>query len=379
MISLIEKIRAGNNLSAFDVQEAAAFLLSDSIEAKTKADFLTALHDKGESASEIASFVRVLLERAVPLEIEEVDGPIVDVCGTGGDGIDLFNVSTAITFVLAAGGATVVKHGNRGVTSRSGSADVLEALGVAIDLEPDDLRECIKRLGCGFVFARTYHPAFRALAEMRLRLARRQQRTIFNLLGPLLNPARPKRQLIGVFSPHLTMLFADVLRRLDCERAWIVSGTAVDSLTMDDVSTIGPTVIAEVNCGKITSAVLDTRWLGIPQATLPELTGGDSEKNRRVAALACRFETRQATRWPYSKCVTRYNRSRLRSSATAKDVRSTGPRRAMTNEVARSRSSSEKSCGIWFTFTPTPRTARCGAFGCARISTNTPATLRFSI
>jgi anthranilate phosphoribosyltransferase len=278
MISLIEKIRAGNDLSAFDVQEAAAFLLSDSIEAKTKADFLTALHDKGESASEIASFVRVLLERAVPLEIE-VDGPIVDVCGTGGDGIDLFNVSTAITFVLAAGGATVVKHGNRGVTSRSGSADVLEALGVAIDLEPDDLRECIKRLGCGFVFARTYHPAFRALAEMRLRLARRQQRTIFNLLGPLLNPARPKRQLVGVFSPDLTMLFADVLRRLGCERAWIVSGTAVDSLTMDDVSTIGPTVIAEVNSGKITSAVLDTRWLGIPQATLPELTGGDARTN----------------------------------------------------------------------------------------------------
>src|SRR5437588_3475046 len=279
MISLIEKIRAGNDLSAFDVQEAAAFLLSDAIEAKTKADFLTALHEKGESASEIASFVRVLLERAVPLEIDGIGGPIIDVCGTGGDGIDLFNVSTAVTFVLAAGGATVVKHGNRGVTSQSGSADVLEALGIAIDLEPDDLRECIKRLGCGFVYARTYHPAFRALAEMRVRLARRQQRTIFNLLGPLLNPARPKRQLIGVFSPYLTMLFADVLRRLDCERAWIVSGTAVDSLTMDDVSTIGPTVIAEVNSGKITSAVLDTRWLGIPQATLPELTGGDARTN----------------------------------------------------------------------------------------------------
>src|SRR5438034_2002464 len=278
MISLIEKIRAGNNLSAFDVQKAAAFLLSDSIEAKTKADFLTALHDKGESASEIASFVRVLLERAVPLEIE-VDGPIVDVCGTGGDGIDLFNVSTAVTFVLAAGGATVVKHGNRGVTSRSGSADVLEALGVAINLEPDDLRECIKRVGCGFVFARTYHPAFRALAEMREQLARRRQRTIFNLLGPLLNPARPKRQLIGVFSPHLTMLFADVLRQLDCEHAWIVSGTVFDTLTMDDVSTIGPTVVAEVKSGKVTSAVLDTRWLGIPQATLPELTGGNAKTN----------------------------------------------------------------------------------------------------
>src|SRR5881394_1896939 len=279
MISLIEKIRAGNDLSAFDVQEAAAFLLSDSIEAKTKADFLTALHKKGESAGEIAGFVRVLLERAVPLQIDGAREPIIDVCGTGGDGIDLFNVSTAITFILAAGGATVVKHGNRRVTSRSGSADVLEALGVAIDFEPDDLRECIKRLGCGFVFARTYHPAFRALAEMRQQLARRHQRTIFNLLGPLLNPSRPKRQLIGVFSPDLTALFADVLRRLDCQHAWIVSGTAVDMLSMDDVSTIGPTVVAEVNSGKITSAVMDTRWLGIPQATLPELTGGNAKTN----------------------------------------------------------------------------------------------------
>ncbi|HKS31898.1 MAG TPA: anthranilate phosphoribosyltransferase [Chthoniobacterales bacterium] len=279
MIALTERVRGGNDLSALDVQEAVAFLLSDSIEAKTKADFLTALHEKGESASEIASFVRVLLERAVPLEIEGNAGPIIDVCGTGGDGIDLFNVSTAITFILAAGGATVVKHGNRRVTSQSGSADVLEALGIAIDLEPEDLRECIKRLGCGFVYARTYHPAFRALAEMRLRLARKNQRTIFNLLGPLLNPARPKRQLVGVFAPHLTRLFAEVLSQLDCERAWIVSGTAVDTLTLDDVSTIGPTSVAELNAGKITSAVLDTRWLGIPQATLPELVGGDARAN----------------------------------------------------------------------------------------------------
>src|SRR5438094_5871477 len=263
MTSLIEKIRAGNDLSAFDVQEAAAFLLSDSIEAKTKADFLTVLHDKGESAHEIASFVRVLLERAVPLEIEEIGGPIIDVCGTGGDGIDLFNVSTAVTFVLAAGGATVVKHGNRGVTSRRGSAEVLEAVGVEIDLEPDDLRECIKRVGCGFVFARTYHPAFRVLAEMRQQLARRHQRTIFNLLGPLLNPTRPKRQLIGVFSPQLTTIFAEVTRQLGRERAWIVNGMASDTLRMDDVSTIGPTTIAELHRGRITSAVLDTRWLGI--------------------------------------------------------------------------------------------------------------------
>jgi anthranilate phosphoribosyltransferase len=282
MVSLINKIRAGNDLSALDVKEAAALLLSDSIGANTKADFLTALHDKGESANEIASFVRVLLERAVPVKIKDASGPVIDVCGTGGDGINLFNVSTAVTFVLAAGGATVVKHGNRGVTSRSGSADVLEALGVAIDLEPDELSECIKRVGCGFVFARIYHPAFRALAEMRQQLALKHQRTIFNLLGPLLNPARPKRQLLGVFSPQLTRLFADVLRQLDCERAWIVSGTGGDSLSLDDVSTIGPTTVVELNRGKITSAVLDTRWLGIPEATLSELTGGDAKTNAQI-------------------------------------------------------------------------------------------------
>src|SRR4051794_23351569 len=171
MVSLIGKIKAGNDLSALDVQEAAAFLLSDSIEANTKADFLTALHEKGESANEIASFVRVLLERAAPLEIKDASGPVIDVCGTGGDGINLLDVLTAVACGLAAGGAPVVEHGTRGVTSQSGSSDVLQALGVAIVLDPDELSECIKRVGCGFIFARICHPASRALAEMLQQLA----------------------------------------------------------------------------------------------------------------------------------------------------------------------------------------------------------------
>jgi anthranilate phosphoribosyltransferase len=284
MTSLIEKLRGGVDLNTADVQAAAALLLSDGVAAELKADFLTALHEKGESAAEIASFVRVLLERAVPLEIDEreVAGPIMDVCGTGGDGLDLFNVSTAVMFVLAAGGVTIVKHGNRRVTSRSGSADVLEALGVPFDLEANELRECVKRLGLGFVFARIYHPAFRALAEMRRQLARKNQRTIFNLLGPLLNPARPKRQLTGVFSPRLTGVFADVMRQLDRERAWIVNGTAGDDQSMDDVSTLGPTTVAEVESGKITSAVLDTRWLGVSEPRLPDLFGGDAKTNAGI-------------------------------------------------------------------------------------------------
>ena len=284
MTSLIEKVRAGADLNPGDVQQAIVLLLSDSVAAQMKAEFLTLLHRKGESAREIASFVRVLLERAVPLEIEEddVSGPIIDVCGTGGDGINLFNVSTAVMFVLAAGGLTVIKHGNRHVTSHSGSADVLEALGVPLDLEPDNLRECVRRHGLGFVYARLYHPAFRALAEMRSQLAGKNQRTIFNLLGPLLNPTRPKRQLIGVFSPRLTRTFAEVIRELGRERAWVVNGSATDTLRMDDVSTIGPTTVAELHGGKITSAVLDTRWLGIPQANLDDLLGGDAKLNAQI-------------------------------------------------------------------------------------------------
>jgi anthranilate phosphoribosyltransferase len=148
---------------------------------------------------------------------------MIDVCRTGGDGIDL-SISTTIMFVLAAGGAVVVKHGNRSVTSRCGSADVLEALGAPFDLPPAHLKECAERLGLCFIFARQYNPAFRAIAETRARLARENIRTVFSLLGPLLKPTRPARQLIGVFSPRLTSVFAEVLRRLGRERAWVVHG-----------------------------------------------------------------------------------------------------------------------------------------------------------
>src|SRR2546421_4997455 len=184
MKALVDKLRGGLDLTAGDINYAMSLLLSDSTDDATKAEFLIALHRKGESVEEIVAFVQQLIDRAIDplIDPKKLSGPMLDVCGTGGDRLDLFNVSATIMFVLAAGGASVVKHGNRGVTSRSGSADVLEALGIQIDLEPDDLRECIKRVGCGFVFARTYHPAFRVLAEMRQQLARKHQRTIFNLL-----------------------------------------------------------------------------------------------------------------------------------------------------------------------------------------------------
>ena len=281
MKALIEKLNARLDLSSDEVKYAVAVLLSPTAPDDMKAQFLKTLHQKGESADEIAAFVRQLVDRAVDpgIELDKLSGPVIDVCGTGGDGFDLFNVSTAIMFVLAAGGAVVIKHGNRAVTSRCGSADVLEALGIPIDLPPDALKECVERHGLGFIFARQYHPAFRAVAEMRARLAKENSRTIFNLLGPLLNPARPKRQLIGVFAPRLTNLFAEVVQQLGYERAWKVHGLTDEAGGLDDISISGATTIAELGKNRINSAVLDVSWLGMARAGVKELRGGDAREN----------------------------------------------------------------------------------------------------
>jgi anthranilate phosphoribosyltransferase len=281
MKALTERLNAGIDLNAGDIGVAVALLLSDTTEDSMKADFLTALHRKGESVEEIVCFVQQLINRAVDplIDPKNLAGPMIDVCGTGGDGLDLFNVSTTIMFVLAAGGAVVVKHGNRSVTSRCGSADVLEALGAPFDLPPAHLKECVERLGLCFIFARQYHPAYRVIAEMRKRLARQNIRTVFSLLGPLLNPTRPARQLIGVFSSRLTSVFADVLRRLGRERAWVVHGLTETGDGMDDISTSGATILAELLHGKVISGVIDSRWLNIPPGALDDLRGGDAAEN----------------------------------------------------------------------------------------------------
>lgn len=281
MKGLTRKLRGGMDLNSGDIRFAVPQLLSDATDDETKVAFLGALHRKGESVEEIVGFVEQLIDRAIDplIDPKNLPGPMMDVCGTGGDGLDLFNVSTTIMFVLAAGGVAVVKHGNRAVTSRCGSADVLEALGVQIALPPARLKECAERLGLCFIFARQYHPAYRAIAEMRQRLARENIRSIFNLLGPLLNPARPSRQLIGVFSPRLTGVFADVLRRLGRERAWVVHGVTDSGEGMDDISTSGVTTLAELWRDKVLSGLIDPRWLNIPAGSLDELRGGDTAEN----------------------------------------------------------------------------------------------------
>ena len=259
-------------------------LLSEQVDDALKCDFLIALHRKGETADELVGFARLLMDRAIDPRIDpaELSGPLLDVCGTGGDGFDFFNVSTTAMFILAAGGVVVVKHGSRSVTSSCGSADVLEELGVEIHLTSEELKECVVQLGLGFIFARQFHPAFAAVAEMRRRLAREKTRTIFSLLGPLLNPARPSRQVVGVFAPRLTSVMAEALRQLGRDRAWVVHGATEDGKGMDDISTNGVTTVAHLTNGKISSAVLDTRWLGVKESSLDDLIGGEVKSNATI-------------------------------------------------------------------------------------------------
>ena len=282
---LTEQLKLGTALERSQVESAAALILDESIPASSKGDFLKALAAKGETPEEIAAFVDAFLGRAVDpgLSPGEVDGPMLDVCGTGGDKLDLFNVSTTSIFVLAAGGACVVKHGNRGITSKSGGADVLEALGVKIDLPPEACAETIRRCGVGFMFAPIYHPAFKAVVPVRKQLAEEGMRSIFNILGPLLNPVRPAHQLIGVFSAELTGPFANILKTLGRQSAWAVHGTTGDGRGMDELSTLAESTTTQLNAdGSISDAIIDPLELGLQKPTIEELRGGGAIENANI-------------------------------------------------------------------------------------------------
>jgi len=284
MKELTLHVKEGNELDQDQVRIAGESLLDEEICADEKADFLSELAKKGETSSEIAAFVEVFLNRAVNpgLSTQDVDGPVIDVCGTGGDQLDLFNVSTATIFVLAAAGVKVVKHGNRGITSKSGGADVLEALGIQIDLPPERFAECVKQLGVGFLFAPMYHPAFKAVVPVRKMLAESGQRTIFNILGPLLNPVKPDYQVIGVFDEKLTAVFADILTRLGRKEAWAVHGRTEDGLGMDEMSTCGATEIWKTCEGEKSSKTVTPADLGIVASEVADLKGGDAVENAEI-------------------------------------------------------------------------------------------------
>jgi anthranilate phosphoribosyltransferase len=280
MQSLTESVRQGRELSPDGVESAVRSLLDAGIPDEVKADFLKALRAKGETAREIAGFANALLARAVDpqLDREKLAGPMIDVCGTGGDRMDLFNISTTSMFVLAAGGATVVKHGNRAITSKCGGADVLETLGVKIDPAPADLKRCVETVGVGFLFAPHHHPAFKAVAPVRKMLAAQGVTTIFNLLGPLLNPARPDYQLTGVFDKMLLAKYAAVLGLLGRKRAWALNCGGADEILPHETTD----VIESAPDGPAREFLIHPWHLGIAPCAHDELRGGDCKTNAEI-------------------------------------------------------------------------------------------------
>lgn len=285
MDALITIVEGGEDLDARHIDAAVAFLLDESADEDKKARFLKALATKGETPAEIAAFVEAFLEHSVTVDLpaEGLDGPTIDVCGTGGDGLNLFNVSTTSMFLIAAGGAVVVKHGNRGVTSRSGGADVLEALGIDIEQSPVDFKATIRRAGVGFLYARNYHPAFKSVAGVRAKLGQEGVKTIFNLIGPLLNPSRPQCQLVGVTQRDQAPAFAEILQRLERESVWTVHGTTADGRGVDEISTMGPTRICK--SGSLqdqNDEEVHPQDFGLATAHLADLVGGDARQNAQI-------------------------------------------------------------------------------------------------
>ena len=241
--------------------------------------FLVALRAKGETADEIAGCAEAMRDHVLPVRPSR--GDLVDVVGTGGDGARTFNISTAAGIVAAAAGAAVAKHGNRAVSSASGSADVLEALGFRLEQPPERVAQSIDELGFGFMFAPTHHPAMRHAAPVRRELG---TRTVFNILGPLTNPAGARAQVLGVYAPALVRTIAEVLASLGAERAFVVHGFA----GIDELSPAGPNAVCEIVAGEVRERVIDPAALGIAPCDPGELAGGDPAENaaavRRILA-----------------------------------------------------------------------------------------------
>ncbi len=268
----LKKAAAGEALGAGEAERALEEIMEGTADPAVTAALLTALRVRGESVGEIVGFARAMRRFAAKVEAPE---DVVDTCGTGGDAKGTINISTAAAFVARGAGVVVAKHGNRAATSRAGSADVLEALGAEIGLGPEEVGRCIREVGIGFMFARTHHPAMRFVAPVRAELP---FRTVFNLLGPLTNPAGAKRQLVGVFHGGYVRPVAEALRQLGAEKALVVHGR--DGL--DEITVTGPTFIAEVSDGAVTEYELSPERFDLPRHAPDGLLGGDAHLNARV-------------------------------------------------------------------------------------------------
>jgi anthranilate phosphoribosyltransferase len=293
---LIEQLRDGGDLRMGQVRDASRLLADPAVPELEKGDFLVALKQKGESGEELGYFARSFLELAIRPALHLEGKPSVDIVGTGGDRLELINVSTTCIFLLAAAGVVVLKHGNKAITSRAGAADVLENLGIPIACPPERMTDCIHQTGIGFFFAPLYHPAFRLVAPIRKKLGEQGIATVFNLLGPLLNPAEPTCQLTGVFSPTILEKYAVALREVGRRRAWVVHGQVLGGSGMDEISLLGETEVHEVKADTLNQFYLFPDQLGFRKPALHELRGGNAEQNARALTDILANQDRSARR-----------------------------------------------------------------------------------
>ena len=269
----LQKVIDGHDLTREEAREVMGSVMEGEATQAQIGGFLVALRVKGETADEIAGCAEAM--RSHVLEVRPLRDDLVDTAGTGGDGQRTINISTAAALVAAAAVSAVAKHGNRAVSSASGSADVLEALGFSLEQEPERIARSIDELGFGFLFAPSHHPAMRHAAGVRRELG---TRTVFNVLGPLTNPAGARAQIVGVYSPQLVRTIADVLARLGARRAFVVHGAA----GIDELSPAGPNLVCEVVEGEVHEREIDPLDLGVPRCDPAELRGGSPEENAQV-------------------------------------------------------------------------------------------------
>jgi anthranilate phosphoribosyltransferase len=263
------------HLSEAEARNLMREMLSGSMDTSDIAEVLHYLRRKGETVAELVGFASAMRELSEPVDLDQSVDPVLDTCGTGGDGTNTFNISTATAFVVAGAGLRVAKHGNRRISSQCGSADVLEALQVHVSLSAEHVVECIRQTGIGFLFAPLLHPAVKYAQEARLQL---KGRTIFNLLGPLTNPVRARMQLIGAFSIRAAEMLAQASARLGTERAYVVHGR--DGL--DEISITGPTTVFLVEDGKVQKGSWSPQDFAVSPVALDDLQGGTPEHNAEI-------------------------------------------------------------------------------------------------
>lgn len=282
LIALTAKLQAPQELSPSEVESAAAALASPDVAEDAKAGFLVALSDKGETASEIAAFARAFRARAINPGVERWSAGAIDIVGTGGDMAGGFNISSMVVLTLACAGVTVMKHGNRGVTSKCGSADLLAALGFDLEASPEKIHGALEQLGYAFFFAQAYHPTFKHIGSTRRLLASQGRRSVFNILGPLINPGRPAHILLGVFAESWVGKLADVLDLLGTESGLAAHGVIAPGRGIDEMTTATANRVRGIGRLRSIDGVWNAADHGLATSPFSDLEGGDLTVNLAI-------------------------------------------------------------------------------------------------